>query len=144
MGRLAAMLFTLATLSVARHQAQAVCAASEATICGYVRESSTGRPIAGAVVTLRIKSLQLDILARSDSSGYYFFARPPVRGDSVRVRFIGYVPAAIALSARAGRPWRVDVHMTPDSNRLSELYIGGPGMRAVIPHDQLPAKPRPI
>ncbi len=92
---------------------------AQGTVSGIVKEDSTGRAVAGAVVSIEKAKRQ----ATTDETGRYLLADLPVGTQVMQVRRIGYVAAsAIALVAQ-GETRTKDITLTRSPQALDTVKV---------------------
>ncbi|HMV31732.1 MAG TPA: carboxypeptidase regulatory-like domain-containing protein, partial [Gemmatimonadales bacterium] len=88
---------------------------------GHITDEASQRPIAGATVSVGSRTT----LSRED--GTYQLTGVPAGDDSVRVRMIGYAPAARAVHLAAGEIVDLDITLAAQAVDLSEMVVIGYG-----------------
>ncbi len=91
------------------------------TIRGKVTVEGSGVPLAGVTVSYGARSVQ----TRAD--GQYVLPGAPVGTDTLRVRLIGYTPAARVVRVSANQTVDVDIGLAASVVSLSEIVVTGYG-----------------
>lgn len=115
--------FAAITLSIAIASA----ARAQGTLVGYVREDSTGRPVAGALIDIEAVKKR----AVSDSSGHYVLAKVPGGLHQVRVRQIGYYPSAMMIRLIGNETRESDLVINRVTQDLDPVRVVAAGNRPV-------------
>lgn len=123
---LAALGLTLAAAADAGAQERAVPDSSRtATFVGQVVSATTGKPIDGAVVSLRGSGFG----AITDTLGRFRIPDAPAGPDTVEVRFIGYEPSDVALELEPARTTHVVLLLSRTVVRVADLRVEIPADR---------------
>ncbi|MEO8089160.1 MAG: TonB-dependent receptor plug domain-containing protein, partial [Gemmatimonadales bacterium] len=91
------------------------------SIRGHVTDAASKRPLSGAMVRVGTHSTQ----TRAD--GGYLLAEIPAGSDTLRVRMIGYAPAAAPVTVSEGLILDLDIELTAQAAQLAELVVIGYG-----------------
>ena len=91
------------------------------TIRGRVSDAATQQPLSAVTVTVGSRA------ALTQADGRYVITGVPAGTDSARARMIGYAPAAQAVTVVGGDTVVVDLALTPQAVRLSEVVVVGYG-----------------
>ncbi len=94
---------------------QAVEVAKQQTVTGVVRDSNTGEPIAGASIGVNGVSK-----TQSDTNG--LFSITANIGETVTVRFVGYVSKEVKISGSS-----LTINLVPEASSLDEVVVVGYG-----------------
>ncbi|MCI0920960.1 SusC/RagA family TonB-linked outer membrane protein [Sphingobacterium rhinopitheci] len=94
---------------------QAVEVAKQQTVTGVVRDSNTGEPIAGASIGVNGVSK-----TQSDTNG--LFSITANIGETVSVRFVGYVSKEVKISGSS-----LTINLVPEASSLDEVVVVGYG-----------------
>lgn len=105
------------------------------TVAGRVTDSETGSPLAGA--TLTIDGTRWS--ATTDADGQYRIGGVLAGRQVVRARYIGYTPAKVSVTVRAGEESTADFAMVKLPQRLDQLVVTG----TVMP-TEVKAVPTPV
>lgn len=97
--------------------------AQDGTIRGRVTDSATQQPLVRAVVQFGSRG------AITQADGRFVIAGVPAGRDSLRVRMIGYTPAAQMVSVSAGQTLDVDFTLSAQAVSLSEIVVTGYGQQ---------------
>ncbi|WP_022834982.1 TonB-dependent receptor [Salisaeta longa] len=89
------------------------------TLTGVVRDAATGDPLVGANVQLAATPRG----AATGTNGRFTMARVPTGRYTVRVRYVGYQPAARSLSIRAGDTTRIALALRPRTVGIDVVTI---------------------
>jgi TonB-linked SusC/RagA family outer membrane protein len=91
------------------------------TIRGRVTDSASQQALAGATVTVGGRA------ALTQADGHYLLTGVPAGTDSLRVRMLGYAPAAQSVTLAGGDTLTVDLALTAQAVGLSEVVVVGYG-----------------
>ena len=91
------------------------------TIRGRVSDAATQQPLSAVTVTVGSRA------ALTQADGRYVITGVPAGTDSARARMIGYAPAAQAVTVVGGDTVVVDLALTAQAVRLSEVVVVGYG-----------------
>lgn len=94
-------------------------AALSATFLGQVVSATTGKPIDGAVVTLKGSGFG----AVTDSAGNFRIPRVPAGPDTVEVRFIGYEASDTPIEIQPDRTTHVVLLLSRTVVRVADLRV---------------------
>ena len=91
------------------------------SVVGEVLAEETGRPIAGAQITI----VGTTMGTLTQANGTYLMVNVPVGPVTVRVQFIGYATQEQSVTVRAGEPTRVDFTLGTEAIGLDEIVVTG-------------------
>src|SRR5207248_8152053 len=91
------------------------------TVRGRVIDAATQQPLSAVTVTVGGRT------ALTQAGGRYVITGVPAGTDSARARMIGYAPAAQAVTVVGGDTVVVDLALTAQAVRLSEVVVVGYG-----------------
>lgn len=94
-------------------------AAQTGTVAGRVTDAATGEALPGATVAVVGTALG----AATGDDGRFAVPRVPAGAQTVRVSFVGYVPAERAVTVRPGQTAALDVALAPDAGALGEVTV---------------------
>ena len=92
---------------------------AQGSLAGVVKEDSTGRVVAGAVVAIEKARRQ----ATTDEAGRYLLADLPVGTHVMQVRRLGYVPASAIGIVAAGETRTKDITLTRSPQALDTVKV---------------------
>ncbi|MFQ5690870.1 MAG: TonB-dependent receptor [Gemmatimonadota bacterium] len=93
--------------------------AQEGTVVGRVLGADTGRPLAGAQVSI----VELQIGAVADEEGEYRIDDVPAGSYTLQVRSLGFEPVERSIQVQAGQVLTVDVRLEVEPIKLGDLIV---------------------
>lgn len=96
-------------------------ASAQTGIAGIVKDANTGRPIAGADVTIEALRRQ----TTSDADGHYRLVDLPAGTSAITARHVGYVSAANVVVVDEGQLRSVDIELAPVPTTLDTVAVKG-------------------
>ncbi|MGQ0561052.1 MAG: SusC/RagA family TonB-linked outer membrane protein [Gemmatimonadota bacterium] len=100
--------------------------AQESALSGVVRDQTTGRPIARALVNI----VGSDLFAETGTDGQYRFRAVPPGQRELRASALGFAPQNRTVVIAAGTPAKADFALQIAALRLDELVVTATGEQA--------------
>ena len=94
---------------------------SEGTVTGQVTEAGSGAPLPGANVVIG----GADVGTSTDRNGRYRLSDIPTGSQTLRVSFIGYQPAEVAVDVEGGAVVVQDVRLESEVLQTGEVVVTG-------------------
>ena len=99
--------------------------AGTGSIEGRVTEAESARPVAGAQVVIAGTTMR----AVTNDAGIFRIPSAPARQVDVRVRMIGFAPAAHTVLVAAGQTVTADFQLTVSALQLDQVVVTGSGQQ---------------
>ncbi|MGH7679460.1 MAG: carboxypeptidase regulatory-like domain-containing protein [Gemmatimonadaceae bacterium] len=100
------------------------------SVSGVVRDSATGRPLAGAVVELRRDTVRR--VSQSDDEGEFHLGEVPRATYQVSVRRLGYAARNTDVQV-GGDDLTIEINLVPIARDLDTLYVrAGTGIYGIV------------
>lgn len=95
--------------------------AATMSLGGMVRDEETGKPLAGAIVTLPDAGRTVT----TDAGGQYHLLQPPEGTHTLIVRHVGYAPRTLQVRMPPGGNLEISVSLRPQPIRLPAVEVHG-------------------
>jgi hypothetical protein len=111
-------------LSAVVEQPKAHAQAGTSVLQGVVAESSSKKPIEGAIVTVTSPALQVEQVTATDSSGFYRVPNLPPGTYMLRVDREGYLPHERAqIAMRSDVTFQLNVELITEASQAQQVVV---------------------